>query len=560
VKGAMTVPGSSPPQSSNNNNNKNNSSGNMSNDRRSTGAPRRSHTAPGRGSGNTENIHGATSGSGGNANSMQTLAGLRSNGIAHASQQVTLTCYIPPYRVGAVIGRRGATILHIQREAAKQSRGHSSAVRVSVMGSHATADQSNDTNANSNSSNDDAASIGSVDGWTPVVIRGDPCGVFAAAKLLVPLLSSNSGDENIVDVMDDVVLDIPVHRSRHAAIIGRKGLTIATLSADHNVRIMVPHRTSVNEDTSNKQIHIVQLEGDLEHVLDCCAHMLSIVCTNSHGVNASHSNSNAKPDATPDSRVTENNNATKPKKFIDSSFTVPANVILSLTRIRQIGKSTNTVIRRRKKHISNDITPPASDANKQQIMELTITGRSECVSKAVQQLDRIIATASTTKPSEAGNKQTQNDGTQVDSNIPGEIKNGTEPDSDQLQNGQEQANTQTEKEDIGTKNNKTPSDAGNAASTTYRKNTASFNNNKRRNTRGGAGRGSSSNNIHADAENPNSRPKNNFNNKRGGGPRNNKRGGGGDPTNNSRSESNTNHVTKKTFVDSPSTNVGAVTN
>ena len=111
-------------------------------------------------------------------NSMQMLANLRSNGIAHASQQVTLTCYIPPNRVGAVIGRRGATILHIQREAVKQSRGHTSAVRVSIMGSHD-----------------------------------------------------------------------------------------------------VPHRTSVNEDTSNKQIHLVQLEGDLDHVQEFCAHMLSIVCS-----------------------------------------------------------------------------------------------------------------------------------------------------------------------------------------------------------------------------------------------------------------------------------------
>lgn len=486
-------------------------------------------------------------------NSMQTLANLRSNGIAHASQQVTLTCYIPPNRVGAVIGRRGATILHIQREAVKQSRGNTSAVRVSVMGSHATIDHShnlnaieNNTNSNSNSNtnnnDNEAGSTGSVDGWTPVVIRGDPCGAFAAAKLLVPLLSSSSDDTNLGDVMDDVVLDIPIHRSRHAAIIGRKGLTIATLSADHNVRIMVPHRTSVNEDTSNKQIHLVQLEGNLDHVQECCAHMLSIVCSNSNINNTNNStnnnnlnnsnhnnnNNSIKTDATNESKI--NDSINKPKKMTDTAFTVPSNVNMSLARIKQIAKSTSTAIRRRKKNSNGH---DASSKQQSSLMELTITGRSECVSKAVQQLERIVAIAAKS-----------NDDTIEESNAETETNNTNEND-----NNETSKNHSTD----DTKQHKTSVDG-----TPNRRSNSSL---KRRNPRGGPGRGGNADNSDNNNNIINTRPKNNNPNKRG--PRNNKRGGrGGDFTNNriDSHPSNNSHVNKKTPVDSSSINNNITTN
>ena len=71
--------------------------------------------------------------------------------------------------------------------------------------------------------------------WAPVLIRADPVGAFAAARMLSKEISGN---------IDDVVLEVPIHRSRHSAIIGRKGLTIAGLSSDHAVRIMVPNRNA----------------------------------------------------------------------------------------------------------------------------------------------------------------------------------------------------------------------------------------------------------------------------------------------------------------------------
>ena len=551
----------------------------VNNDRKSTGAPRRSHTNSGRSGNNNKDVDNGGSASpnkpiykiGGNT--MQTIATLRSNGISHPSQQVTLTCYIPPYRVGAVIGRRGATILHIQREAAKQSRGHSSAVRVSVMGSHVTLDHSNNlhinnndgntntgntSNSQNNANNEEKKNVESnADEWTPVVIRGDPCGAFAAAKLLVPLLStgSTSGDENNSDVMDDVVLDIPIHRSRHAAIIGRKGLTIATISADHNVRIMVPHRVSANEDTSNKQIHVVQLEGQLDQVIECCAHMLSIVCSNSSqtSYSSTHTNNSVSQNGSSDNKsetassneVNSNDNSpssnAKPKKFIESSITVPGNVNLSLTRIKQIGKSTNTVIRRRKKNVSNDTSSETN--NQQQIMELTLTGRTECVTRATGQLERIIANSSsyTSKSTETQSEDSHD----VDKSIIAEGSENQDHVETPPQNDQDDIDNSSEKDDANSKKIKASESGNNGNAVSAGRKPSSFN--KRRNTRGGAGRGNFSNN--SDPDSMNSKPKHTSNVKRGFGSRNNKRGGrGSDLANGGRGESST---AKKSFDSTP---------
>ena len=190
--------------------------------------------------------------------------------------------------------------------------------------------------------------------WTPVFIRGDPCGAIAAAKLLLPLLITNPPtgaqseedgiEKNDVDYsadMDDVVLDVPIRRSRHAAIIGKKGLTIAALSADHNVRIMVPHRNhSVHDKTSSpnnaapspSNINIVQLEGQLENVERCLASMLKVVCgthssnnnstnytANGNGDTATSETSNAKQDFNVHNTNIEQSNSTMNPKLTIST-------------------------------------------------------------------------------------------------------------------------------------------------------------------------------------------------------------------------------------------------
>jgi predicted RNA-binding protein YlqC (UPF0109 family) len=250
----------------------------------------------------------------------RTIAQLRNATIAHPQQQCTLTCYIPPSKVGAVIGRKGSTIEKIQKEAKRKSWGHSGPIRVSVVSQGATSRPSGSSrpspedatdkvnHAYDNETNTTAAvEMDDSHLWTPVVIRGDPCACFAAAKLIVPLVSSkdlpvsgsipieSDGNEIGPNVsteetkrnakmttaldydptdMDDVVLDVPIPRPCHSAIIGRKGLTIAALSADHAVRIMVPHVTST---ASN--IDVIQLEGELEQVERCLAAIMLVVST-----------------------------------------------------------------------------------------------------------------------------------------------------------------------------------------------------------------------------------------------------------------------------------------
>ena len=157
--------------------------------------------------------------------------------------------------------------------------------------------------------------------WTPVMIRGDPCGAFAAAKLLIPLL--NTGPPDSIDdfdassEMDDVVLDIPIHRSKHSAIIGKKGFTIANLSADHNVRIMVPHRNMEKISSASSNINIVQLEGELHNVERCLASMLKVVSSPPPAMNSS-SPSGSHDASEQDASVPATGGPKKPKKPLKS--------------------------------------------------------------------------------------------------------------------------------------------------------------------------------------------------------------------------------------------------
>merc|ERR1712151_1194341 len=80
--------------------------------------------------------------------------------------------------------------------------------------------------------------------WTPVVIRADPVAALSAGKLL----------EDKVEQLDQVVMDVPLNRIKHSSLIGKRGLILAKLSADTNVRIMVPSRDLRHD--------IIQLEAD----------------------------------------------------------------------------------------------------------------------------------------------------------------------------------------------------------------------------------------------------------------------------------------------------------
>jgi hypothetical protein len=232
--------------------------------------------------------------------------------------QITVTCYIPTHCVGAVIGRRGSTIAQIQRHAQQHAYSQQvqvnggggtasnyntgGPVRVSIVGHEHPDDNNNNnnnnndpggahTNANNNSNNNNNNTSvpytyseldWSSPHWTPVVVRADPCAALTACSRLLELVENE---------LDDVVMDVPLSRTKHAALVGKRGLVLANLSADTNVRIMVPRRELRHD--------VIQLEGELSRVKLCLERVLTIASdantnTNNNNNNNNNSNNNNK--------------------------------------------------------------------------------------------------------------------------------------------------------------------------------------------------------------------------------------------------------------------------
>jgi hypothetical protein len=253
-----------------------------------------------------------------NSDSIFSSIASRSSVLHHP--QVTLTCYIPTNTVGAVIGRRGSTIGQIQRHA--QSVGTGS-IRVSVVGH----EDEEETSVPYTYSELDWSSPH----WTPVVIRGDPCGALAAGQYLA----------KIVLELDEVVLDVPLSRNKHAALIGKRGLVLANLSADTQVRIMVPRRELRHD--------VVQLEGELEHVRICLDKVLLLIGS----------------DKTPAS-----NKKQTPIKLVepvaDDSMSIIVSLLPSQTKLRHIGRKTDCLIKKKKDGDKWQLTVSGTD--KQQVL------------------------------------------------------------------------------------------------------------------------------------------------------------------------------------------------
>lgn len=166
---------------------------------------------------------------------------------------VTMTMYVPTPQVGALIGRKGQNIANLQKQASasfsSSSTGSNQPVRISVV-----AQDTQDSIPYTFTELD-----WSDPKWTPVVIRGPPvAALFVASKI-----------EGSVEEVDEVILDLPINRTKHASIVGKRGMGIAALSADTNVRIMVPSKTYSNAD-------IIQLEGNLSDVRRCLSLLLPL--------------------------------------------------------------------------------------------------------------------------------------------------------------------------------------------------------------------------------------------------------------------------------------------
>lgn len=232
--------------------------------------------------------------------------------------QVTLTCYVPSQCVGVVIGRRGSTILQIQKYAQQYSSNQnntpnnsSSQVRVSIVSQQETDVPYTYSELDWSSPN-----------WTPVVIRADPSAALAAASKLDSILAAELKEEP--PYMDDVVLDLPLSRAKHAALVGKKGLVLQNLSADTRVRIMVP-RKDLRHD-------VVQLEGALGDVERCLEQMLTLI-----------SNADAKK-----KRQAPSSESPQQQPPSEQSQVLTVSALPSQTKLRNIARKTDTVITKKR--------------------------------------------------------------------------------------------------------------------------------------------------------------------------------------------------------------------
>jgi transcription antitermination factor NusA-like protein len=265
---------------------------------------------------------------------------------------VQLTAYITSASVGAVIGRKGARIVQIQKDSGKQVRVNIVSTTSGKVGAATTVNSKTnkeskidevdiETPGGERDRNDDGVS-NELEQWVPVIIKGDPVGTIKAGKLVLEALEDPQD-------MDGVVMDVPLHRSKHSAIIGKKGINIMKLSSDHNVRIMVPPPTRDNTEKGN--LNMIQLEGDIFDVEKCLVDLLKTVtspppnstATTNSSSSLSHDTEMTMPPDIPGVKVTLLKNQIKVMISPELSHIVP-----SLTRLRSIGKSHNALIRRKR--------------------------------------------------------------------------------------------------------------------------------------------------------------------------------------------------------------------
>ncbi|GMH94035.1 hypothetical protein TrVE_jg6165 [Triparma verrucosa] len=176
---------------------------------------------------------------------------------------ITLYLYVPTSKVGAIIGRSGSTITHLHNLARSYNIHdylcssqpiRSSNVRITIPSS---------TSA-----------------WSSVVIKSEPMGAFQTCREISTFIGDTDG----------IVVDVPVHRSRHATIIGSKGTTIRKLSADNNVRISVPDKLEflpsliqqaggmVKQGAGGKrEVASVQFEGEAADCEQCIWECLNMI-------------------------------------------------------------------------------------------------------------------------------------------------------------------------------------------------------------------------------------------------------------------------------------------
>jgi hypothetical protein len=312
--------------------------------------------------------------------------------------------------VGAIIGRGGKTILSVQKEAMRKSLGHTGAVRISVLGgnnspSHTSEEEGeffpSATNTQSSATwnyhefhssvqkeNEENTQVDNdEEDEVPVIIRGDPVGCFVAVRQILPLVYHRHDP--------DVVFEVPIHRSKHNLLVGKGGLILAALSAEYEVRIMVPpndlmenvggtvnnwQQNQYNDEAGSTMLfsqtatsplngndellntplainshstlpaNVIQLEGHIDKCEKCLVKMLSIVAGEKWippGVivrpnDKENDDANEHKDAGEDNAKSEN---VKAFAIVTANNDSPN---IGQNKLRTIQRKTSTLIRRKK--------------------------------------------------------------------------------------------------------------------------------------------------------------------------------------------------------------------
>jgi predicted RNA-binding protein YlqC (UPF0109 family) len=322
---------------------------------------------------------------------------------------MTVTIYIPTGCAGAVIGKKGSTIAKIQKWAQQMAGIHSDQVRISVvhhpqspmagngalggegcqlqsspslrgMTTISSAEESGATklsavgNIGNPATGLSSSNFPSVipftyteldfsdPNWTPVVIRAPTmAGMVVSATILdicleyvldrtqiqfifdLPISSQNQQAASAASATNS---NSCVINNAHATIIGKRGQTIMTLSANSNCRIMVPPKQLKHD--------IIQLEGPLKECtccLEAIANLLSSSLIESSSNAPSKSNKSAvatAPSSSTSQAIAKNAQIRSNDNKHQCSFVVRP--LPSQTKLRNIARRTETVIRKTRRN------------------------------------------------------------------------------------------------------------------------------------------------------------------------------------------------------------------
>ncbi|KAL3928868.1 MAG: hypothetical protein SGBAC_012457, partial [Bacillariaceae sp.] len=258
-----------------------------------------------------------------------------------------MTMYIPTSSIGAVIGRGGNNIANIQKKAQNLCSSKSASnVRVSIVGHkyqnqegvlttstdeekisyphEDTVQLSNDPNSAlpGGTSSIVPSTYTSLDwsstDWTPVVVKADVAAVLFIGKQFDGMTT-----------LQDTIIDVPISRQRHASIVGKRGTTLMGLSDSTQTRIMVPPKDLKHD--------VIQLEGPMDNCIQCLQELGNILYPSNNSIGGSSRSAGNKDE-----------NASETKAPLPISQVIVMQQLPSQTKLRSIGRKTETSIKKKK--------------------------------------------------------------------------------------------------------------------------------------------------------------------------------------------------------------------